>query len=56
MCVKLPAMLNIQPEYVFSVGEMHIVCGYHYFVTKNKKKKCSKETLSAAIKTVVSAY
>ena len=38
MCVKLPALLNIQLEYVFSVGEMHIVCGYYYFVTKNKKK------------------
>ena len=31
MSVKLPATLNIQPS---SLGEMHKVCGYHYFVTK----------------------
>ena len=34
MCVKLPATLNVQLEYVFTLGAMHKVCGYHYFVTK----------------------
>ena len=49
MSVKLPATLNIQPEYVFYtkfVGSI-ILSPSNYF---------SLETLSAAIKTVVSAY
>ena len=52
-CVKLPATLNIQLELTsFTLGEVHKVCGYHYFFVANYY---SLETLSDAIKTVVSA-
>ena len=40
-----------------TLGEMHKVCGYHYFVTNYYSKYYSSlEMLSAAIKTVVGAY
>ena len=35
MCVMLPATLNIHLS--STLGEMHKVFGYHYFVTKKKK-------------------
>ena len=37
----------------YTLGEIYKVCGFHYFVTIFY---FSLETLSAAIKTVVSAY
>ena len=48
MCFKLPATLNIQLEYVCTklVGTIIL----------SPRKKFSLETLSAVIKTVVSAY
>ena len=48
MCVKLPATLNIQLEYVSTKFVGTIIL--------SPRKKKSLETLSAVIKTVVSAY
>ena len=48
MCVKLPATLNIQLEYVCTKFLGTIIL--------SPRKKKSLETLSAVIKTVVSAY
>ena len=48
MCVKLPATLNIQLEYVCTKFVSTIIL--------SPRKKKSLETLSAVIKTVVSAY
>ena len=54
MCVKLPATLNIQLEYVFYTWGN--VQSFWVPLFCHQEKKYSLETCSAAIKTVVSVY